>query len=180
MNLQITNWLTSSSADSKAEIQLLVPPGQVSLGIKLIDSMYEPVPDLTGLEQEQLLHLITLADRYSVQKVLVAAASAIAAIPQADLAWQTVMAMYCLPPGAAAAAGCNGAGTTGSTGSASLERMYAACSAKMQLVLGDLEVSVADPEKWQQLLALPYAAVKQLLEAPDTRAASEHTVYYVI
>lgn len=156
-----------------------MPAGQVGLGVLLVKLMYQAVPDLTCLEQAQLLQMIILADRYGVQKVLVAAAAAMAAIPATDLEWQTMTAVYLLPPGVAAAGSCS-TGSKGNTGNTGVQRMYAACSAKLQLVLGDLELTVADQEKWQQLLALPHAALKQLLEDPGTRVASEHTVFHVI
>jgi hypothetical protein len=55
-------------------LQLLVPPGQLELGRRLITAMYSSSPNLSDLEAPQLMQLMTLADCYGVGKVVAAAA----------------------------------------------------------------------------------------------------------
>jgi hypothetical protein len=50
---------------SKPQIELPVPSGQLAVGRLLIKSMYEAEPDLSSVDQAQLVQLIVLADRRS-------------------------------------------------------------------------------------------------------------------
>jgi hypothetical protein len=128
--------------------------------------MYAAQPDLSACSQEQLLQLLLLADSYGVPKVLAAAMSAFGSIPQEDLQWETVHALYALPPGCADLDACKG--------------MFAAAGDKLQHVLGDLELVWANADKQQLLLGLPQPALLQLLKDARTRVASENTVFYTI
>ncbi|WIA40669.1 hypothetical protein OEZ86_004372 [Tetradesmus obliquus] len=74
---------------NRPEILLSVPAGQLELGELLLQAMYQCTPDLGSSSQLQLLQLLALADRYSVNKVLSAAVAALQAVPQAELQWET-------------------------------------------------------------------------------------------
>lgn len=58
--------------------------------------------------------------------------------------------------------------------------MLAVAVDKLHDELGHLELVWADEQLTQQLLALPAAALKQLLQHDDTRVASENTVAYTV
>jgi hypothetical protein len=121
--------------------------------------MYQLQPDLKSLSQAQLLQLLVLADRYGVNKVLVAAVAVLQAVPQAELQWETVLGVYALPPGCADVC----------------QPLLPALQRQLQLQLGDLELAMSDDQKRQQLRALPYKLMLQLLEDYATKVASENT-----
>eukprot|EP00775_Hariotina_reticulata_P012478 gene12478-12612_t len=159
----LENWADNSS-DGKYRIELPVPPGQLELGKLLVKGMYYSNLDLSGFTQQQLLHVLLLADRYGVPKVLAAISSFLESIPPAELQWDTAMAIYNLPPGCTEEEACGG--------------LDKAASAKVQQELGDLELVWHDQEeqqKQQWLLDLPHKALKQLLESPLTAVNSENT-----
>jgi hypothetical protein len=128
--------------------------------------MYAAKPDLSACSQEQLLQLLRLADSYGVLKVLEIAAAAFASIAAADLQWNTVLALYALQPGCAELVAC--------------KPLFAAAATKLQQELGDLELTWADEKRAELLLRLPQPALLQLLQHPETRVASENTVFYNI
>ncbi|WIA40918.1 hypothetical protein OEZ86_004578 [Tetradesmus obliquus] len=103
---------------------------------------------------------------YGVPKVIAAAAAAFDSIASADLQWETVQALYALPPGCAELDAC--------------KPLFEAAGEKLQDELGDLELAWADASKQQLLLGLPQPALLQLLQDDDTRVASENTVFFTI
>jgi hypothetical protein len=128
--------------------------------------MYAAQPDLSTCNQQQLLQLLLLADRYGVLKVAWAVTVAFASIPLADLQWATVQGLYSLPPGCAELDAC--------------KLLFAAAREKLQQELGDLELALVDNERRRLLLSLPQPALLQLLHDNRTRVASENTVFFVI
>jgi hypothetical protein len=128
--------------------------------------MYAAQPDISSCSQEQLLQLLLLADRYGVPKVAAAVTAAFASIPPADLQWNTLLALYALPPGCAELDAC--------------KSVFVTAGDKLQQELGDLELTWADAGKQQLLLDLPQLALLQLLRDDRTRVTSENTVFYTI
>lgn len=61
-HMQLDSW-SSSSSDGKYRLELPVPAGELELGKLLIQGMYCAQVDLSGLNQQQLLQLLLLADR---------------------------------------------------------------------------------------------------------------------
>jgi hypothetical protein len=149
----------SKSAFAAAASLLLLHAGQLELGEVLLQAIYQSQPALTTLSQSQLLHLLVLADRYGVNKVLVAAVAALQAVPQADLQWETVLGVYALPPGCTDAS----------------QPLLPAMQLQLQQQLGDLELAMSDSQKQQRLLALPHKVLLLLLQDEDTKVASENT-----
>jgi hypothetical protein len=142
-----------------------VVAGQLALGELLVKGMYGQ-PDVSSCSQEQLLQLLLLADRYGVPKMLAAVSAAFASIPTEYLQWETVHAIYALPPGCVDMDFCKG--------------LFQATGNRLQHALGDLELIWADRSNSQQqlLTSLPLEALLQLLQDPRTRVASENTVFY--
>jgi hypothetical protein len=156
-------------------VLLHVPAGQAEMGRRLVRAMYEDAPSFDDLGSEQQVRLLRLADRYGAPKVAKAAAAAgidVADMSSQGLAWAAVRAAFpaasyaaaeSLPPPAAAL------------------RQYAADA--LQELFGDLEAvwaSVDEGEQRSSLLALPFEALKALLEDDRTRVASENTVAHTI
>jgi hypothetical protein len=144
----------------------VLPAGQLAVGELLVQSMYAAQPDISSCSQEQQLQLLLLADRYGVPKVLAAVSASFAGIAAADFEWQTVMALYSLPPGCCDLDAC--------------KSLCAVAGDKLQQELGDLELTWEDAGKQQLLLGLPLQALLQLLRDDRTRVASENTVFYSI
>jgi hypothetical protein len=99
----------------------------MAVGELLVQGMYAAQPDVNACSQEQLLQLLLLADRYGVPKVLAAVLASFAGIAPADLEWQTVQALYALPPGCADLDAC--------------KSVFAVAGDKLQQELGDLELT---------------------------------------
>ncbi|KAF8060059.1 hypothetical protein HT031_004998 [Scenedesmus sp. PABB004] len=181
---QLENWSdaeparksTTASASAGAgkqqhSLELAVPRGQLEVGRLLLQAAYaaEPASTLAGAEQERLLQLLVLADRYEVAKVTAAAGDALAAVPLKQLAWRTVAAVHALPLGCAELP--------------ALRSIFNATADKVQAELGDLELVWGEGKssvRQQALLALPHGALKRLLADERTRVASENTVCYTI
>eukprot|EP00879_Flechtneria_rotunda_P002643 GHRR01002846.1.p1 GENE.GHRR01002846.1~~GHRR01002846.1.p1 ORF type:complete len:494 (+),score=174.69 GHRR01002846.1:592-2073(+) len=171
--VRLIRWAYGSLPKSK--IQLPVPISQLSIGQLLVKSMYQPKPELAGINQQEALQLIALADRYGVNKVIKAASLMLTAIAAEDWNVSTAIGVYTLPPGCVD----------------SCKELYRVAAGKVHQVLGDLELIWADPgsgsnssntgsQKQQWLLQLPYSALKQLLENSKTRVAAESTVFHTI
>jgi hypothetical protein len=135
-----------------------VPAGQLALGELLVKGMYAAQPGISSCSQQQLLQLLLLADHYGVPKVLSAVSAASASMPTADLHWETVHALYALPPGCAKVDVCRS--------------LFAATGEKLQQDLGDLELVWADrsSSKQQLLKSLSLGLLLQLLGDHRTRA----------
>jgi hypothetical protein len=84
--------------------------------------------------------------------------------PQLELAWDTVCALYALPPARA--------------GNPAYAPLLAAAAEALHNRLGDLDAAWQGADAAEQLLALPFAALLRLLTDERTRAASENTVFY--
>jgi hypothetical protein len=143
-------------------LQLLVPPGQLELGRRLITTMYSSSPDLSDLNAPQLMQLVTLAECYSVGKVVADAAAQLnkLGVETIDIA----AAVFKLPEACLQLA--------------AMRKVQQAAADRLQQELGDLEKVWADEDKQPQLLGLPSAALLQLLRDERTRVASEDTAVY--
>lgn len=148
------------------DISLHGAAGQLDVGELLVKGMYAAQLDLTSCSQERLVQLLLLADRYGVSKLLAAVTAAFQNLPTAELAMQTIRAVYNLPAGCADLDCC--------------KDLFTAASKKLQLELGDLELVFASAHKLELLRALPHRALLQLLQDPATRVASENTVFHTI
>jgi hypothetical protein len=129
--------------------------------------MYQAQPTITdNLSQQQVLQLMLLADRFEVPKVLAAAAAALVAVPPDQLGWDTALQLLQLPQSCVLQPDFKAA-----------HQLALHC---MMQQLGDLESVWASDALQQQLLALPYDVLRQLLAHHDTRVASENTVVFTI
>jgi hypothetical protein len=145
-------------------LQLLVPPGQLELGRRLIFVMYSSSPDLSDLDAPQLMQLLALAECYGVGKVVAAAAAHLHHMSVESMPLDVAAAVYALPDACLALA--------------AVQQVQQAAADRLQQELGDLEVVWVNKEKQQQLLALPFGALLQLLGNKRTRVASEDTAVY--
>jgi hypothetical protein len=159
--MQFDSW---SDGDEPLQLRLLVPPGQLDLGERLITTMYSSRPNLSDLTDEQLLQLAVLADCYGVSKVLTAAAAQLQKKGVHGMPLATAAAVFSLPEV------CLELG--------SLSQLHKLAGDKLQQELGDLEVVWGDQHKQQQLLDLPFGALLRLLRDERTRVASEDTAVY--
>jgi len=105
--------------------------------------------------------VLRLADQLRAERCEAAAARALAAADPLD--WSTVLAVYNLPPSC--------------SDNAAYAPLFDAAAMALQQRLGDLDAAWLHDGKAEQLLALPFAAVKQLL-SHDRTCACENTVYY--
>lgn len=139
-----------------------MPPGQLEVGELLITRMYQPNPDLSSCSQQQLMQLLQLEDLHYVPKAVFAASRQLSSIKTEDLEWDTVEAMYSLPPACPKME--------------PYKALFAAAADKLQDVLGDLENASGDPGLRKQLLRLPHLGLLHLLQYSRTRVVSENTV----
>jgi hypothetical protein len=132
--------------------------------------MYQRHVTVTSdLTQQQLLHLMLLADRYEVPRVMAATAAAFAqhATPPHQLEWSITLQLLDLPPSCA--------------GQPAFEPVQQLAVARLQQVLGNLEeVWVKQHRLGALLVRLPFNGILQLLQHPRTRVSSENTVVYTI
>jgi hypothetical protein len=145
-------------------LQLLVPPGQLELGRRLITAMYSSSPDLSDLEAPQLMQLVTLAECYGVGKVVECAAAQLHKLTVKSMPLDIAASVFDLPEACLALE--------------AVRPVQQAAADKLQQELGDLEVVWGDNGKQQQLLGLPLNALLQLLRDERTRVASEDTAVY--
>jgi hypothetical protein len=157
-----------AEADQQASyqysLQLLVAPGQLELGRRLITAMYSSSPDLSDLEAPQLLQLLTLAECYGVCKVITAAADQLHKLTVETMPLEVAAAVFGLPEGC--------------LGLEQLSPVVHTALDKLQEELGDLEESWGNTKKQQLLLGLPLDALRYLLWDGRTRVASEDTAVY--
>eukprot|EP00879_Flechtneria_rotunda_P025646 GHRR01027279.1.p1 GENE.GHRR01027279.1~~GHRR01027279.1.p1 ORF type:complete len:429 (+),score=150.18 GHRR01027279.1:1037-2323(+) len=132
--------------------------------------MYSPYMQLSNLNQEVLLKLLLLADRFQASSIAAAAAAALGKIKASEMDWQLVISLHGLPvqlqetlqawPGFAQA--------------------RKAAGASFQAKLGDLDAVWQQPATAACLLHLPQPLLLQLLSDPCTRAASEDTAVFTV
>eukprot|EP00878_Enallax_costatus_P018086 GHUV01019028.1.p1 GENE.GHUV01019028.1~~GHUV01019028.1.p1 ORF type:complete len:416 (+),score=156.88 GHUV01019028.1:497-1744(+) len=172
--MQLENWTwedgddTAALQDAKKQptVQLQVPPGQTDMAVRLISGMYQKAPQLSDLSQQQLIELLLLADRFGVPKVLTAVLELFKAVAVNELQWDTAVALLDLPDSCALQ-----------------EEWKPVCDlavSKLLQQLGDLEQVWSDKQLQEMLLALPHAALLQLLQHNSTKVDSEATVVYTI
>jgi hypothetical protein len=149
-------------------VHIDVPVGELLIGHMLVQCMYTRGAELPSSDQGALLRLLQLADKYQVSAAVAAVSSALLSLSMEQLQWETVPAVYTLPKAFAEHEAIRG--------------VYQAAANKLQHELGDLELVFADPQgQIQQLfLALPYAAVLQLLQDERTRVTHEDTAAYAL
>jgi hypothetical protein len=132
--------------------------------------MYQRQPTMAeGLSQQQLLHLMMLADRFLVPKVMQAATAAFAAVtagPAAQLDWNVAMQILELPSALA--------------DQQAFKAVQQLAADRVQQQLGDLEAVWAQQQLAEMLLGLPFNGLLRLLQHPETRVGSENTVVYTI
>eukprot|EP00878_Enallax_costatus_P008898 GHUV01009302.1.p1 GENE.GHUV01009302.1~~GHUV01009302.1.p1 ORF type:complete len:414 (+),score=102.07 GHUV01009302.1:1745-2986(+) len=104
--------------------------------------------------------------RYQVPKVVSAVNQKVQAIATTEISWDLVSAVVQLP------STCKGI--------EAFATVVQIPELKLQTELGDLELVWADGVKQQQFLALPFAAVHQLLSSQLTKVTSENTVAHTI
>ena len=175
--MQLENW------GEKAEVELLVPAGQLAIGQVLISTMYSQGADLSALDlsQQQQLQLLQLSDAYDVPAIARAVCKSISSLPSDQLHWDTATAILTLPDS------CKQLPSYGT--------LHKAAADKLQQQLGDLELvwapagpgddePDADPHPisplQQQLLQLPFPALLLLLADLRTRVSSEDTAFYTL
>lgn len=159
-SLQISRWTETSPH----EFKLLVPPRQIEVGKLLVRCIYEQAPDLSSCSQQQLPQLLQLADKYDVQAAIVLAGRQLANIPSADLEWDTVQAVYSLPPAC--------------PDMEPFKALFTAAADRLQQEFGDLDMvwAKASANRIPKLLSLPFTGFKQLLSNESTRVVNENVV----
>jgi hypothetical protein len=142
-------------------LQLLVPPGHLELGRRLMTAMYSSKPDLSDLGTLQLIQLAILAECYGVGKVVAVVARHLQQLTVETISLAAAAALFELPEGCLAWQEFQGVQKTATD--------------KLQRELGDLEVVSGNKEKEQVLLGLPLGALLALLGDVRTRVAYEDT-----
>jgi hypothetical protein len=116
------------------------------------------------------IQVLLLADRLRAERALCAAVNALLATADTSMAgvldWDTILALYALPPAVAK--------------SKALKPLWNAGAAALQHRLGDLDAAWLDAGCRAQLLALPFEALRHLLSDERTRVSSENTVVYTV
>jgi hypothetical protein len=114
--------------------------------------------------------VLLLADRLRAERAVEAAVQVFVGAATAGAAgaldWDTVTAVYQLPPALA--------------DNPVLKPLFEYAAAALQERLGDLDATLLNGERRAQLLALPFAAMRQLLSDDRTCVSSENTVVYTI
>jgi len=158
-------YLHHDSQSNPGVVQLTADDeSEVEAAVLLLKCMYSPADagkPLEGASQSVLLQVLRLADQLQAQPCEAAAARALAASSPLD--WSTVLAVYSLPPSY--------------SNNAAYQPLYNAAAAALQTQLGDLDAAWLDDGKAEQLLALSFAVLMQLLYDYRT-CACENTVYY--
>jgi len=145
-------------------LQLLVPPGQLELGRRLITAMYSSSPDLSDLEVPQLLQLVALAECYGIGKGVTAVAAQLQKLTVQTMPLETAAAVFELPDACLALD--------------AFQQVLETAADVLQQQLGDLEVVWSDQQKEQLLQGMPFNALLRLLKHSRTRVASEDTAVY--
>jgi hypothetical protein len=148
------------------QLQLLVPPGQLELGRRLITTMYSSSPDLSDLGAQQLMQLVMLAECYGVGKVVAAVAAQMHKMYADTMPLGVAASVFELPEPCLALE--------------AFKPVQATAASKLLEQLGDLEVALGDEAKHASLLDLPWDALLHLLLDERTQVASEDTVLYTV
>jgi hypothetical protein len=119
----------------------------------------EQLPE--GTSQQDLLRMAAAADAFELQRAMAACLTQLAGLPVEQLEWATITGAFTLPDGVA--------------GHDSSNQLRQQAQARLQQELGDLELTLQDEAKRQQLERLPHAALLALLQDERTRVASEGT-----
>lgn len=159
---QISRW----TASSPHELNLRVPIGQLNIGELMIKCMYEPIPHLSNCSQQQLLQLLMLSDQHDVPKAVFAASKMLSRISSNNLEWETVQAVYSLPPAC--------------PDMAAYKPLFAVVANRLQEELGDLDRCLQNLPLLSKLTALPHSGMLQLLKDDRTRVQSENTAVLVV
>jgi hypothetical protein len=115
----------------------------------------------TGASQSELMRMAGVADAFELSSVSAACMAQLAALPADALEWGTVTAAFTLPAGVVE--------------HDSSQRLLQRAGQQLQTSLGDLELTLQDQGKCQQLEQLPHAALLALLQDEQTRVAAEGT-----
>lgn len=165
--MQLDRWSDTDGSDSgRKQLQIIVPPGQQELGLRLITAMYADQPDLSDLSIQQLVQLMLLADSYDVGKVLAAAARALGQLQPEQITLEVVSRVFALPESCLKLK--------------CFEAARTKAAEQLQQQFGDLEEVWGDSSQAEQLLQLPFAAMLQLVQDGRTKVASEDTVMYTL
>ncbi|KIZ03476.1 hypothetical protein MNEG_4485 [Monoraphidium neglectum] len=147
--------------------------GEVEAAEVLLKTFYSTVDaarPLQGASHATLLQVLLLADRLRAERAVEAAVQVFVGSATAGAAgaldWDTVTAVYQLPPALA--------------DNPVLKPLFEYAAAALQERLGDLDATLLNGERRAQLLALPFAAMRQLLSDDRTCVSSENTVVYTI
>ncbi|KIZ03475.1 hypothetical protein MNEG_4484 [Monoraphidium neglectum] len=147
--------------------------GEVEAAELLLKTFYSTVDagkPLRGASQATLLQVLLLADRLCAERAVGAAVHVLLSAPAdgatGPLHWDTVTAVYRLPPALA--------------DNPVLKPLFDAAAFGLHQRLGDLDAAWLDTSCRAQLLALPFAALRQLLSDERTRVSSENTVVYTV
>lgn len=109
------------------------------------------------MEQQQLVHTLRVAEQYGAHECASACLDALTVLPPATIAWETVSLVLSLPPSV--------------LDGPQLTQLVHKCSDKLHADLGcDLEWAANCPVARAQLLRLPLAALRLLLEDDRTAA----------
>jgi hypothetical protein len=136
-----------------------MPRPRPALPCPALQTYAEQPPE--GTSQQDLLRMAAAADAFELQRAIAACLTQLAGLPVEQLEWATVIAAFTLPDGVA--------------GHDSSEQLRQQAQAWLQQELGDLELTLQDEAKCQQLERLPHAALLALLQDERTRVASEGT-----
>ncbi|GBF94424.1 hypothetical protein Rsub_07238 [Raphidocelis subcapitata] len=153
--------LDDESEVEAAELLLRMLYSTADVGAPLRGAAAAADGDAPPPPQATLLRVMLLADRLQAALCATAAAHELAQRPA--LEWETVLAVYHLPPACA--------------DNPALAPLLAAAATGLVERLGDLDAAWLDPARAAELLALPFAAVAALVGDART-AASENTVFY--
>jgi hypothetical protein len=170
----------------------------------------QPEQHLSSASQSQLLQLLLLADRYQAPRVFSKVIAALQDISLKDIAWSTVAGIYAFPAGCAEMTAfkpvfemaankvqtelgdlelvwqmvnhsrsniTHAAGQPSSCSSTPQGGCGLQCNGSLSLQEQQLQLQ---QQRQQQLLGLPLPALKQLLQDPRTKVASENTVWYTV
>jgi hypothetical protein len=111
--------------------------------------------------QADLLLMAAVADAFEMSSASAACVAQLAGLPADALESGTVTAAFTLPDGVA--------------GQESSKQLLQRATERLQQLLGDLELTLRDAAKRQQLEQLPHGALLALLQDQQTRVAAEGT-----
>ncbi|GLC53493.1 hypothetical protein PLESTB_000755600 [Pleodorina starrii] len=155
--------------DGSNVIAIEVEPDEVEAAKLMLRYMYTGQFPSGDVDPSQLLHMVKLADQFSVTRFMAVCNSALADLPLDSLTLDHVASILALPPFLLE----GGAEGPGGDGPLAVARRRA--EAKLAAVFGDLEGAWFDPVRRQEFLRLPLPAVKFLLRRTETAMYNENT-----